>query len=816
MTRGWAKSLLFESTIVAIVLLALLCSVQSASAYDVSPSHRDVSLSFGETEDNTKTVSFTITNNQNATVRGDINIPNTPAHITITGPSSSSFTCGPETSTHVELTVTATPSLSGEDETRTPFTINIGDKRVVIYVTITYYAMLELSPSSIDFGRVRRTDKPPPETVTIRETFGYKDVNIRIAKKTGNDWLKTDKTEIEIKKGSSAEIHFTLTPGTPDHNRYSWTYSVSSRTSNTQISPNLIDVEVYMLMPAKLGKLDDKELEIKFDAPRGTKPEYEKSIYVRVTNEGDEKMEFSSKIIEPREIDMDIITVYAGLVEVDGKADEDVKIQITAPYYASEGTHHGRLQIEAGAAGRETADIAIKILWPVGFNISSDSDYFWPAEPAIDFGPLELKEQGYEKREMNLTITENYLYKPVRNLRLFPKGEYGRLWIRDEKNFSIIPPGESRNITVKIEPGLEAVPKDYTWDCDLSASEVEAKKIEVRAKIVPMNISMIIGEFRSFRNSPLYTCYPVSTEAIISNGMELLELVEGSEIKEVDWKRIPIVTKGALALLSSLNNAIVFTDEKTYGKAVENLLIASVSLSSIDSNSDMYNRELSNYAHAISAGADMTMEAVLKEEAKLLELRGWDIKNAVVHAEAKGDIRGLTAEENVLEAALSYQHAAMVYGLLSDKEKRLECAYESAMLMDKHDDLVSVANNLRLDAEHEIFEGNDKDLVRIGDLHLLLNPYDYDTASANYELAQRNLDDASKKYVFAGELFMANNTKEELYGLKGEWNNILWLFILVCLLYVAVMGYTIGRIFIGTMAYTKDMHNREVGDIVVT
>lgn len=811
MTRGWAKSLLFESTIVAIVLLALLCSLQSASAYELSSTHRDVSLSFGQTKDNTKTVSFTITNNQNVTVPGNIIIPATPPHITITGPSS--FTCGPKSSTSVEFTVTANPT--GEDETRTPFTINIGAKRVVIYVTITYYAMLEVSPSSIDLGRVRLTDKPS-ETVTIREKFGYKDVNIRIAKKTGNDWLKTDKTQLQIKKGSSAEINFILTPKTPDHNRYSWTYSLSSTTSNTQISPNRIHIEVYMLMPAKLGELDDAELEIKFDEPRGTKPEYEKAIYVRVTNEGDEPMNFTSKIIEPRELDMKIISVYSRLVEVDGKADEDITIQITAPYYASEGTHHGRLQIDAGAAGRETVEIAIKILWPVGFNISSDSDYFWPAEPAIDFGPLELKEQGYEKREMNLTITEIYLYKPVRNLRLFPKGEYGKLWIKDDKNFSIIPPGESGNITVKIEPGLEAVPKDYTWDCDLSASEIEAKRIEVKAKIVPMNISMMVDEFRSFRNSPLYTRYPSSTEAIISNGVELLELVGGSEIKEVDWKRIPILTKGALALLSSLNDAIVFTDEKAYDKAVENLLVASVSLSSVDSNSDMYNRDLSNHAHAISTGADMTTEAVLKDEAKMLELRGWDINNAVVHAVAKDDIRGLTAEENVLEAALSYQLAAMVYGLLGDKEKRLECVYESSMLMDKHDELVSAANDLRFDAEHEIFEGKDKNLVRIWDLHLLLNPYDYDTASANYELAQQNLQDASKKYRIAGEVFMANNTKEDFYGLKGEWNYILWLFILVCLLYVAVLIYTIGRIFIGTMAYIKDMHDREVGDIVVT
>ena len=510
MTRGWAKSLLFEIAIVAIVLIALLCSLQSASAYEVSPSHRDVSLSFGQTEDNTETVSFTITNNENKTVLGNIIIPATPSHITITGPSS--FTCAPKSSTSVQFTVTA--DQSGKDETRTPFTIDIGDKRVVIYVTITHYAMLEVSPSSIDFGKVRRTDKPT-ETVTIREKFGYKDVNLRIAKKTGNDWLKTDKTQLQITKGSSAEINFILTPKTPDHNRYSWTFSLSSTTSNAQISPNMIHVEVYMLMPAKLGELDDEELEIKFDEPRGTKPEYEKAIYVRVTNEGDEPMNFSSKIIEPREIDMKMLSVYSGLVEVDGKADEDVKIQITAPYYASEGTHHGRLQIDAGAAGRETVDIAIKVLWPVGFNSSSDSDYFWPAEPAIDFGPLELKEQGYEKREMDLTITEIYLYKPVRNLSFYCSGEYSD-WLKGEWNFSEIPPGESGNITLKIEPGLEALPRNYSWNCNLSAEDRRAKSLEVKAQIVPMNISMIIEWFRLFRESPLYTSYP-SSEARLSN-----------------------------------------------------------------------------------------------------------------------------------------------------------------------------------------------------------------------------------------------------------------------------------------------------------
>jgi hypothetical protein len=418
-------------------------------------------------------------------------------------------------------------------------------------------------------------------------------------------------------------------------------------------------------MPAKLGELDDEELKIKFDKPWGTKQEYERSINVGVRNEGDEPMHFKSTIHKPRAISMEII----GLCDewkVEGKRKQYITIRIIAPYSASEGTHSGRLEIDAGDAGQGNANITIEIIWPVDFNISSDSDYFTPSPPYIDFGSLELKERGYEKREMNLTITETYLYKPVQNLR-FSGGKYDK-WVKGVRNFSVIPPGESRNITIMIGPGLEAVPKDYSWNCDLSASEIKAKNIGVKAKIVPMNISMMIEGFTSFRDSLLYTNYP-STEAIISNGVEILEVAAESEIGKEDWEKIPILTKGALSLLSSLNDAIIYTEEKTYGKAVESVLIASVSLSSIDSNSDMYNRELSSYAHAISAGADMTTEAVLKDESKMLELRGWDINNAVKHAEAMGNIRGLTDDENVLEAALSYQYAARVYGLLSDKEK---------------------------------------------------------------------------------------------------------------------------------------------------
>ncbi|HJH27316.1 MAG TPA: hypothetical protein C5S37_11255 [Methanophagales archaeon] len=398
-------------------------------------------------------------------------------------------------------------------------------------------------------------------------------------------------------------------------------------------------------------------------------------------------------------------------------------------------------------------------------------------------------------------------------MRFSKSGEYGN-WLKEEMDFAEIPPGESRNITLKIEPGLEAVPKDYSWKYDISAYEIGAKRMEIKAKIVPMNIPEMMEYLKSFRESILYKNYP-SSEVIISNGVEMLEVLERSEIGADDWKKIPVLMKGTLSLLSSLNDGIIFSEEENYGKVVENLLSASVSTSTIGSNSELNNWDISGYAKDISTGADRTTEEVLINEAKKLELRGWNIKKAVEHAMALDDISGLKKEENVLESALSYQYAATIYDLLNDKEKRIECNYEESRMVDKHEELVSDATHFRIEADKNILDSKENDLIRIEDIYLLLNPYKYDTFSANYGLAERYLVDASKKYKVAGELPMSEDTEEGLNKLKSEWSYILSSFFIACILYGAAFIYTINRVIMGTVAYMRDMYEREVGDIIV-
>jgi len=680
-----------------------------------------------------------------------------------------------------------------------------------ITVTVTYGAKLSVSPSSsINFETVGSDVPSVQETITISEDLGYKPVNLYVEQKSGNGWVKPSRNTGTVSENNQVDITFTLTPGSPDYtrrdNKYTWKFVITGSNANTVT----ITLEARIMRPPKLGRLDDERLELKFDKPKGTVPRYNENIVLIVRNRGDDSLHFSSSVSEQPGSGIIIRPPSSGVSEGAKK----VNVHITIPDDTPEGTYQGKLRIDAGTAGHDTALITIKILWPVDFSISSASSYFSSAPLAIDFNSLELKERDYDTKKLTLTLTELYGYKPVEHLRFSSSDEY-RSWLKEERDFMDIPPGETMDVTLRIEPGLEAVPKHYSWKYYLSAREISAKRIDIQAKIVPMNIKEMTQRLESFKNSTLRMRYP-SSKNIIVNGIELLETVEQSEIGEEDWQKIPVLVKGSLSLLAALNDSVVYCETGNYGKAVENSWTAWVSTSRMGVNSELNNREMSGYAKGIAIGADKTTNEVLTDEAKMLELRGWDIKKAVEHAMPTNDISKLNEEENVLESALSYQYAATLYGLLNDKEKRLDCVYEETRMMDKHDELVSGATDLRIRAENIILDSNENDFYRLWETYLLSNPYNYDTASGSYKTAEGYLEAASKNYRFAGEPLMAGDTEKDLKELRGEWRHILSLFLILCVVYGAVLIYVLSRIIRGTMAYMYDMHEREIGDVVVT
>jgi hypothetical protein len=809
MIRDWVKRLLIKLTLGALILVALLNSVSTAEAADIAVNPASISVNFAFDQpkatahyETQRTVTIQNTNpDKNATISGTIDAISGDISIM---PNYNSFLLHGGESLTITVTIEALPSAAEGTQT---VILKVGEEQVTVTVTITYYARIEVTPSStIDFGRVSRTQKPS-ESVRFHELYGYKDVTVNLARSGGNNWVTvTGPTSIPVPKGGySDDVTFQLTPeGTPVRNDYSWTFSLSTPTPHTTIIPSSIYLEAYMLLPAKLGTLSDEELNLRFDKPKGTVSRYERDVYIRVRNDGDETMRVSSSMTKSPSGGISL-TFIESPSEVAGKSSENIRVRIIAPYDAPEGTYQGSVYVDAGAAGHGTTDITIVITWPVDFTITPTS---------IDFGSIELQERGYEQKSASITLTETYRYKPVRNLRFSKTGEYGN-WLSEEMDFLEIPPGTSRTVTITIEPGLEAVPEEYAWTYGVGAYQIAAKRITVTAKIVPINITKMMEGLRSFRETPLYRAYP-SSESIIAQGIELLEDVESSEISAEDWGKIPVLMTGTLSLLSSLNDGIVFTEAANYGSAVESLSAASVATATIESNSNLNNAAIAGYATAIAADAGRTTEEVLRDEAKLLELRGWTLKKAVEHALAIDDIGGLAEEENVLDAALSYQYAAVLYGLLNDKEKRLENVYESSLLMDEHDDLVSDATDLRIRAETSIATSKENDLARIGDWYLLVNPYNYDTCVASYETAESYLTEASEKYTVAGERFLYEQTAGDLDRLQSELRSVLLLFFIACSLYAIFFIYAITRIIRGTTAYLRDVYEREVGELLVS
>jgi hypothetical protein len=176
--------------------------VQCVNASGIGVTTPDsVIFSFGPSTEATKMSSFSITNTALNTTTIAISCT-TPSGIQIK-PSKTNFDLAAGASQDIYLTITVDTSKTPERE-YPPYSCtitvdsNAGRKSVEQKVAVIYNAKIEVNPPSINFGEVHQTDKPS-RTITISEIYGYKNVNISIAK-SGNEWLKIDKAQIQIKK----------------------------------------------------------------------------------------------------------------------------------------------------------------------------------------------------------------------------------------------------------------------------------------------------------------------------------------------------------------------------------------------------------------------------------------------------------------------------------------------------------------------------------------------------------------------------------------------------------------------------------------
>ena len=799
MTRDWVKNSYLRCFITVIGLLMLsmlLCSGAKAADISVNPSTIDLSFSFNQPKSTAyyeDYSTFTITNinpDPNVTVSGSIGSVSTDT-VTIT-PDASSFSLAYGESTTITLHTVVSPETAEGLET---FTLDVGDESLTVSIDVIYFAEIAVSDTQIDFGTVHRYDNPS-RLVTISEVLGYKDVTVTISQTGGNEWVTVSPDAFVIPAGSSRDVTFELSPGTPDHNDYSWTFSISTDVAGSAS----IKIDAYILMPPKLGELYDKSLTISFDKKRGTVATYERTIDLMVRNEGDETMNFEARVIElPAGINIKIDNPSGSVA---GKSTKKVKIRVIAFYDASEGEHTAVIRVDAGSAGKKETDIDIEIRWPVGFVLSHSS---------IDFGSLEFKEGMYENRSYMISLTEIYNYKSVRRIAFSKSGAHAD-WLTalKEDGFEDIPPGESRNITITIQPGLEAVPGPYTWDGKITSLNAGEKSLKIAAKIIPINISMTKSEFEDLRGSELVSKFSQADTAL-QNAIYILNRVEKEDPgpSSDDWKKLIVLIRSTGTLITTLDKALGSLEGGFFDEAVTESVGAWVTSDTIVSHSEIWDEEIRSYALNIRDAATDLLNEVLQYEVGVITSTADDMSASIREAAESGDITHLEEGEDANHAARAYRNAELIYTLLGNEADRRGARRNYELMVSLHDDLVSDAGNLRFTAERLVEDAKEEDFTAIGNRRILLNPYNYDTAHEKYSTAISHLEDASKRYRIAGEMLLLEDTDKERNDLEREWLYLFMLFLIISIAYAFLILYAALRIIKGTVHYLYDIRSEQ-------
>ncbi|MCK4736141.1 MAG: hypothetical protein KAT65_27045, partial [Methanophagales archaeon] len=242
MIPDWARSLLFKIAIGAVVLFALLSCMQTISASEMPKIHVTtpplVSFSFGPSTQDTATSSFRISNmatERNATLSVNSISFASPPYITITTSDPKAFDLAGGEHQDIDLTIKVNernPNNEGEHPCTITVNSNAEPKSVELKVAIKYNVKIEVTPSSpINFGSVRHgTTTNLENQITIGEVYGYKPVNVALKISGENNWVSSSPSDtISISADEPQKIDFTLVaPDEPDHNQYSWTFSISA------------------------------------------------------------------------------------------------------------------------------------------------------------------------------------------------------------------------------------------------------------------------------------------------------------------------------------------------------------------------------------------------------------------------------------------------------------------------------------------------------------------------------------------------------------------------------------------------------------
>jgi len=762
-----------------VILVGVLAQCECASALDV-PGSLSLSFTFDKPKPTTfsKTTSFTISNPENATISFTVSDDTTETGIDIY-PSPASGIINPFSSATITLNVIVSSDLrEGRHTGRVKIGYAESSRTIPIYIDVKHKTLLGVSPLTIDFGKVD-IDEEVQKQVTFREKLGYKSLSVSLSRRDGNTWVTPSDNHFTIPASGSKSIYFTLSenkPGWESYKKsYSWRYSVSSEGGNYEIS-----LCTDLKLPPKLS-LDSSAYEkITFDRPKSEKPTFYRDVKIGMGNKGYYSMSVGRVSISG--FGGLNVRVKSKPSSVGGYGCNNIILSAEAPYDTEERSYTGNVHVDCGEAGSDDTSVTIKIEHKVTLYVSPTT---------MGFSGVEILT---EEKEMKVTLSETFGYKSVRDVTISKIS--GPAWISvSPTSFYGIPPEESDTTTFTLLFRGEAiVGKVSNWEYLVETANAGTHKITISAEALPPDLSVIYKDLSSINQKDIYK--RSEAKEVVSESITVLDISKAKELSGEDWGHvISVATQTATALKSMDEFTEVEGEEK--GRLFPKLVVATTLTQFVKGSAvSIADSEIRSHATKASSALESLIKGVLAEAALYFEDVGRD-----------------SEASNCLEAVKAYSSAAEAYELLGNPKKAEGYNIKTSVFSEKHDNLVTTANDGRVQAEMEIAHHRSK-LSEIAGSAVLLNPFAYEKVSTGYDFANSKYSEAIKRYELAGEKRMAEDSSNRLAELKGQWKFLWTAFCIYMIILTFLFSFIVFRLTKGTADFLRDTAEERLGDVV--
>jgi hypothetical protein len=537
-----------------------------------------------------------------------------------------------------------------------------------------------------------------------------------------------------------------------------------------------ITINVDRLIPAKLAPLQNINIKdpVIFNKPR---KEMEATGFkvvkkFELINDGDVAMTVKSVAAYG--------TPGAGMTfkvdyptTIDGQNVGTANLTITIPVTAPEGTHEGKLLINAGDAGSQKITVTVTVEHEVKFEMSS-------YDP--NFGHVDL----LKSVPLEISLSETLGYKDVTAVKI----QREKIVVADGKDdwmtvnlpASIIQKGKTVPLTFTLRfRGETIVGRTYTWQYFLSHSAGNGT-ITLVATSIPIDIEGTKSTLATMKASgnPEISKIAGETHSMLSSS--------GAGSAE-SWASVMTIAQSSVTFLDAMDRAVGDIDGGDHEGAMDDLFVARIAVAT------MYRSAKTQAQTDIYTASNKFLKSTMQGESAYFEKMARDA-------------------EDDRTRIIAYRHSATAYELLNDpgrSKKASDMAEESILSYNRR---IESANYHYVNADDAIRRASD-DLYRWGDTKLLVNPFVYDSTSYRYTFAINETETSAKQYMAAGEVELSGESALRAEELHDQWLFLLGQFLMLMVGYAILFACAVLWCVLAFMAFTADSREEEFGDVVL-